>query len=96
VADFFDFFLFFLFFFVCFWWNSGNKTETRGTAFVVYEDIFDAKTAQEHLSGFNVMGRYIVVLYHQETRVKKAGAADLAQRRADLEKAKARLGEIST
>jgi pre-mRNA branch site protein p14 len=37
--------------------NRGNKPETRGTAFVVYEDIFDAKNAAEHLSGFNVMGR---------------------------------------
>jgi pre-mRNA branch site protein p14 len=73
--------------------RSGNKSETKGTAFVVYEDIFDAKTAQEHLSGFNVMGRYIVVLYHQETRVKKpATAAELAQRRADLEKTKAKFG----
>jgi pre-mRNA branch site protein p14 len=37
--------------------HRGNKPETRGTAFVVYEDIFDAKNAAEHLSGFNVMGR---------------------------------------
>lgn len=36
----------------------GNTNETRGTAFVVYEDIFDAKTACEHLSGFNVSNRY--------------------------------------
>lgn len=32
----------------------GNSKETRGTAYVVYEDIFDAKTAVDHLSGFNV------------------------------------------
>ncbi len=35
----------------------GNTTETRGTAFVVYEDIYDAKNAVDHLSGFNVAGR---------------------------------------
>ena len=29
----------------------GNKPEIRGTAFVVYEDIFDAKNACDHLSG---------------------------------------------
>ena len=29
----------------------GNTPETRGTAFVVYEDIFDAKNACDHLSG---------------------------------------------
>jgi hypothetical protein len=32
----------------------GNSKETRGTAYVVYEDIFDAKTAVDHLAGFNV------------------------------------------
>ena len=29
----------------------GNAQDTRGTAFVVYEDIYDAKTAVDHLSG---------------------------------------------
>lgn len=31
--------------------------DTRGTAFVVYEDIYDAKAAVDHLSGFNVGGK---------------------------------------
>jgi len=35
----------------------GSKNDTRGTAFVVYEDILDAKSACDHLSGFNVGGR---------------------------------------
>lgn len=48
----------------------GNTAETRGTAYVVYEDIFDAKNACDHLSGFNVCNRYLVVLYHQPTKVK--------------------------
>ena len=38
--------------------------DKKGTAFVVYEDIFDAKTAVEHLNGFNVAGRYLIVLYY--------------------------------
>ena len=46
----------------------GETNETRGTAFVVYEDIYDAKDAVEHLSGFNVGGRYLVVLYFQASR----------------------------
>ena len=37
----------------------GNTPETRGTAFVVYEDIFDAKNACDHLSGFNVCNRWV-------------------------------------
>merc|ERR1719265_2678695 len=47
----------------------GNTKRTKGTAFVVFEDIFDAKTACEHLSGFNVQNRYLTILYHS----KRAG-----------------------
>jgi pre-mRNA branch site protein p14 len=46
----------------------GSSKDTRGTAYVVYEDIFDAKTAVEHLSGFNVQNRYLIVLYHQNKK----------------------------
>ncbi|KAK0403505.1 hypothetical protein QR680_016959 [Steinernema hermaphroditum] len=63
----------------------GNTPETRGTAFVVYEDIFDAKNACEHLSGFNVSNRYLVVLYYQATK---------AYRKMDTEKARDKLEEI--
>lgn len=54
----------------------GNTNDTRGTAFVVYEDIFDAKNACEHLSGFNVAGRYLVVMYYHR---KKSGHTDVAK-----------------
>ena len=37
----------------------GNASDTKGTAFVVYEDIYDAKQACTHLSGFNVKGRWV-------------------------------------
>jgi len=37
----------------------------------VYEDIFDAKNACDHLSGFNVCNRYLVVLYYQSTKVSR-------------------------
>lgn len=49
----------------------GNAKETRGTAFVVYEDIFDAKNAVDHLSGFNVANRYLIVLYYQQAKLGK-------------------------
>lgn len=45
--------------------RRGNTIETRGTAFVIYEDIFDAKSAVDSLNGFHVAGRYLVVLYYQ-------------------------------
>ena len=52
-----------------FFTTRGNASNTKGTAFVVYEDIFDAKNACEHLSGFNVCNRYLVVLYYQAHKV---------------------------
>jgi len=72
----------------------GDSKDTKGTAFVVYEDIFDAKAAVDHLSGFNVLGRYLVVLYYQQARFNKA--VDLAARRAELEEAKALYGITTT
>jgi RNA recognition motif-containing protein len=38
----------------------GNAPSTRGTAYVVYQDVKDAKAASDHLSGFSVSGRYLV------------------------------------
>ncbi|KQK12522.2 hypothetical protein BRADI_1g04240v3 [Brachypodium distachyon] len=49
----------------------GNGKDTRGTAYVVYEDIYDAKNAVDHLSGFNVANRYLIVLYYQPTKMGK-------------------------
>jgi len=67
----------------------GNRPDTRGTAFVVYEDIFDAKNAVDHLSGFNVCGRYLIVLYYQAQRMA-ARTASLEEKRAELEALKRR------
>merc|ERR1712141_611797 len=49
----------------------GIQPDTKGTAHVVYEDIHDAKNACDHLSGFNVCNRYLVVLYYNPTRAFK-------------------------
>jgi pre-mRNA branch site protein p14 len=46
----------------------GTTKDTKGTAYVVYEDIYDAKAAQEHLGGFNVQNRYIVVLFYNSKK----------------------------
>ena len=70
--------------------SSGNTPETRGTAFVVYEDIFDAKNACDHLSGFNVCNRYLVVLYYQSNKAFKRMDAD--KKEADLAAMKTKYG----
>ncbi|XP_055376211.1 splicing factor 3B subunit 6 [Condylostylus longicornis] len=66
----------------------GNTPETRGTAFVVYEDIFDAKNACDHLSGFNVCNRYLVVLYYQSNKAFKKLDVDKKQEELNNLKAK--------
>ncbi len=55
---------------------------------MVYEDIYDAKNAVDHLSGFNVCGRYLVVLYYQQTKMVKNMDNDRKQREIDEMKAK--------
>jgi len=40
--------------------RQGIVANTKGTAFVVYEDILDAKLACETLNGFNFQNRYLV------------------------------------
>jgi len=64
----------------------GNANDTRGTAFVVYDDIFDAKNAVENLNGFNVKGRYLIVLFHQQTRMLKK--VDTKKKAEELERLK--------
>ncbi|EGG23019.1 RNA recognition motif-containing protein RRM [Cavenderia fasciculata] len=61
-----------------------------GTAFVVYDDIYDAKTACDHLSGYNLGGRYLVVLYHQPQ--KQAKKLDLLKKKQEMELMKQKFG----
>ncbi|KAJ2852155.1 Splicing factor 3B subunit 6 [Coemansia brasiliensis] len=73
--------------------RMGNTQKTRGTAFVVYEDIFDAKEACEHLQGFNVMGRYLVLLYYQPNHRNKR--VDLAKEEERVEQLRRQYNKMS-
>ncbi|KAJ3090356.1 Splicing factor 3B subunit 6 [Quaeritorhiza haematococci] len=68
----------------------GNAGDTKGTAFVVYEDIFDAVAACQHLSGFNIMGRYLIVLYYQPNKATKK--KDLDKKEAEIDELKKKYG----
>ena len=70
--------------------HRGTTAETKGTAFVVYEDIYDAKNACEHLSGFNVLGRYLIVLYYQPNKVTKK--LNLQKKQEEIDKLKQKFG----
>lgn len=43
--------------------RQGIANNTKGTAFVVYEDVMDAKQACDKLNGFNFQNRYLVGLW---------------------------------
>jgi pre-mRNA branch site protein p14 len=65
--------------------RAGTSASTKGTAFVVYDDVVDAKQACDKLNGFNFMNRYLVVLYHQPEKMAKVTKEDLAERQEKLE-----------
>lgn len=71
--------------------RQGIAQSTKGTAFVVYEDVMDAKTACDKLNGFNFQNRYLVVLYHQPEKMARQ-EQDLAARQENLEKLKRQHG----
>ncbi|KAL8943444.1 MAG: hypothetical protein Q9216_001082 [Gyalolechia sp. 2 TL-2023] len=71
--------------------RQGIASNTKGTAFVVYEDVMDAKQACDKLNGFNFQNRYLVVLYHQPEKMAKS-KEDLAERQENLEKLKRQHG----
>ena len=65
----------------------GNAKDTKGKAFVVYEDIFDAKNACDTMTGFQVGGRYITVLYYQAHK-QFVNVDSRTQKREEIEKLK--------
>lgn len=68
----------------------GTAPDTKGTAFVIFEDIYDAKNACDHLSGFNVQNRYLIVLYHQAAKLHKK--VDAAKKKENIEQLKEKYG----
>ena len=43
--------------------RQGIASNTKGTAFVVYEDVMDAKQACDKLNGYNFQNRYLVGMF---------------------------------
>jgi len=69
----------------------GSTPETKGTAFIVYEDIYDAKSACTHLSGFAVGGRYLVLHYYQPKKTAETNSVDLQQEALEVAALRARV-----
>jgi len=74
--------------------GTDAQLKTKGTAYIVYESPDDAKEAMNHLNGFHLMERYIVVLYYHPSKDKAAALAkaELQEREAALAEEKKRLG----
>ncbi len=50
----------------------GDTPQTKTSAFVVFDDIYDAKKAVDQLSGFRLSkSKYLQVIYYDEERHKK-------------------------
>lgn len=49
----------------------GDTATTKGSAFVVYEDIYQARNALEKLQGFKVLDRFLVVQYFKIRNLNK-------------------------
>ncbi|XP_010424176.1 PREDICTED: splicing factor 3B subunit 6-like protein [Camelina sativa] len=71
----------------------GCDKATKGTAFVVYDNIYDAKRAVDHLTGFQVANRYLIVQYYQPTKMSKK--VDLKKNEEELAKLQEKYG-VST
>jgi pre-mRNA branch site protein p14 len=69
--------------------RTGNAINTKGTCYVVFDDVYDAKTAVESLNGFNVGGRYLVAIYHQPA--KQQAKRDLLSQKEEVEQLRRRL-----
>jgi pre-mRNA branch site protein p14 len=57
---------------------------------IVYEDVFDAKNACEHLSGFNLGGRYLIVLYFNPLKMNQK---NLSQKQAEVDELRKQAAE---
>ncbi|KAG7292973.1 hypothetical protein NEMBOFW57_003018 [Staphylotrichum longicolle] len=74
--------------------RQGIASNTKGTAFVVYEDVMDAKQACDKLNGYNFQNRYLVagpVLYHQPDKMLRT-KEDLDVRKENIERLKQQHG----
>lgn len=50
----------------------GTAKEKKGTAFIVYKSIVEAKKAVEELNGFNVAGKYLICYFFKPKRIEQA------------------------
>ena len=74
--------------------RKGNTARTRGCAFIIYEDIFEAKEAVDKLNGFNVAGKYLICLYYQQAKITTMTKEQAQTKQRENEEKKEKLNEL--
>jgi len=72
--------------------RQGISVDSRGTAYVVFWNVMDAKNALDKLNGFNFQNRYLVVLWHQPEKTLRSKTDEISMRREQLAQLKAQHG----
>lgn len=49
----------------------GTAKEKKGTAFIVYKSVVEAKKAYEELNGFNVAGKYLICYFFKPKKIEQ-------------------------
>lgn len=70
---------------------SGNTPDSAGTAFVVYEDMFNAQNASERLKGTKVGDQYLLILYYRNKVSQRVDVDKLKKKREKLGKIRPKL-----
>lgn len=71
--------------------RQGATDETKGSALVVYDDVYDANNALKNLSGFNVAGRYLTVTFFNPAKERRRARRVFNEEAEQILKQKARL-----
>ena len=74
--------------------RKGNTTKTKGCAFIIYEDIYEAKEAVDKLNGFNVAGKYLICRYYQQTKIVTQTKEQAEAKRKENQQLKQNLNEL--
>ncbi|KAH7034998.1 uncharacterized protein B0I36DRAFT_360450 [Microdochium trichocladiopsis] len=72
--------------------RQGISVDSRGTAYVVFWNVMDAKNALDKLNGFNFQNRYLVVLWHQPEKTLRSKTDEISMRREQLAQLKQQHG----
>lgn len=69
--------------------SSWSSISSSNSYLLIYVSFVDAKSAVDHLSGFAVGGRFLIVLYYQPARFQKR--AEMEEKERELQELRKRV-----